>query len=374
MKKKVFIIYSSAEWSDEPYLNVHHYAKELSKLGHRVIFIESIGLRKPQISKSEFDKMRLFKRLLKLIFMPLRKRGNIFVLTPFYYPIKKLNILFSFILNLQLFFLCSIFKRIHWVFLPTFDRILKRKGKKELLIYHPVDRYSQNPGVNKKEIEQNELRIIKKADLIFTTTFTLKKKLEDISGKNVYLLRNNIVDCTLKYHKILPFTLTVKHPALVYPGNLASYNLDFTLITNMVKNNININFYFIGPRGKGENDKNIPFEREKNVHFISELPHKFMLDILKYFDAGFMPYEINHRTIYSFPMKYTEFLLAGLPIYTTKLPTLVNEKYLFFIKENDKINIEKYSNAKRGEVVGYARKFCWSKRIKDVLKIIEDNK
>ncbi len=72
-------------------------------------------------------------------------------------------------------------------------------------------------------------------------------------------------------------------------------------------------------------------------------------------------------------MKYLEYLLAGLPIYSTKLPSLLNEKYLSFIEKGDKIKVEHYSEEKKAEIMNYARQFCWTKRINDFIKLIEGN-
>ena len=82
-KTKDCILFSTADW-DTPFLtNKQHMAKEFAKLGYRVLYIESLGLRKPKIT-SGLDFKRIFLRLFKGIknVKKVDSNINIWVLSP----------------------------------------------------------------------------------------------------------------------------------------------------------------------------------------------------------------------------------------------------------------------------------------------------
>ena len=56
---KDFIFFSTADWDTPYWTNKQHMAKEFARSGHRILYIESIGLRKPKII-SGIDLKRIF--------------------------------------------------------------------------------------------------------------------------------------------------------------------------------------------------------------------------------------------------------------------------------------------------------------------------
>ena len=71
------IMLSTAEWDNPFWTNKQHTACSLAELGHRVFYIESLGLRSPDASHGR-DWVRLFKRLLRAFLPPKRVKKNIF--------------------------------------------------------------------------------------------------------------------------------------------------------------------------------------------------------------------------------------------------------------------------------------------------------
>ena len=80
-----FIMLSTAEWDNPFWTNKQHTACSLAELGHRVFYIESLGLRSPDASHGR-DWMRLLKRLLRAFHLPKRVRHNIWVWSPLVIP------------------------------------------------------------------------------------------------------------------------------------------------------------------------------------------------------------------------------------------------------------------------------------------------
>ena len=63
-KKYPILFFSTADWDSIYKTNKHYVAEELSKIGYKVFFFESFGIRKPNIFDNK-DKSRLYKKLTK---------------------------------------------------------------------------------------------------------------------------------------------------------------------------------------------------------------------------------------------------------------------------------------------------------------------
>ena len=62
------VMLSTAEWDNPFWTNKQHTATALADLGFRVLYIESLGLRRPTIRSRDW--FRIFKRLIKAFTSP----------------------------------------------------------------------------------------------------------------------------------------------------------------------------------------------------------------------------------------------------------------------------------------------------------------
>ena len=79
------VMLSTAEWDNPFWTNKQHTACSLAQAGHRVFYIESLGLRSPDAGHAR-DWKRLFKRLLRAFLLPKRVRENLWVWSPLVIP------------------------------------------------------------------------------------------------------------------------------------------------------------------------------------------------------------------------------------------------------------------------------------------------
>ena len=56
-----FVILSTADWDHPLWTNKQHVACSLAELGHRVLYVDSLGLRGPRVDKT--DSGRIWRRL-----------------------------------------------------------------------------------------------------------------------------------------------------------------------------------------------------------------------------------------------------------------------------------------------------------------------
>ena len=142
MTKKDILILSTADWDNPFWTNKQHVAVELAKIGHRVLYIDSIGLRRP--SSSSQDLKRIFHRITKSFSFPKKVRENLWVLSPIIIPshtnrfIQKLN---RFWLGLLLHLSARILKirfSYLWTYNPLTALLIDLKHF-QFSIYHCVD-------------------------------------------------------------------------------------------------------------------------------------------------------------------------------------------------------------------------------------------
>lgn len=114
-----------------------------------------------------------------------------------------------------------------------------------------------------------------------------------------------------------------------YVGGL-NYRLDYQLLREVIAKCSDVEFMFVGPIQVGL----IPEERETeaniqsllsspNVQYLGEVPKKQLVKIVKRFDVGIIPYDVQYRfNRYSFPMKVMEYFWFGMDVLSTDLMTV----------------------------------------------------
>ena len=79
-----FVFLSTADWDHPLWTNKQHTAVSLASLGHRILYVESLGLRPPRKGRSDLP--RMLKRLYHGLQWPRQIRPNIWVWSPLVFP------------------------------------------------------------------------------------------------------------------------------------------------------------------------------------------------------------------------------------------------------------------------------------------------
>lgn len=326
------IMFATADW-DEPYwTNKQHCAKALSEMGIRVLYIESVGLRAPHTGSGR-DWARVFNRLRKgiqcfLLGAPKRAPG-IWVLSPLMIPAAHshpvLGRLSRLLLSLAIkrSLLGKRFTRpLTWTYHPFMLEILagKLKGK---LLYHCVDDLAAVPGVDVKAFRQTEEILLRQADVVFATAKSLAERCKQINPNTHFL--PNVVDAkhfgqALQGGPLPPEIKSIPEPRLVYHGVLSDFKLDFTLLLDAVQMRPEWHWVLIGEEREGQcNEYVATLRKQPNVHFLGYRSYDSLPNYLRGMQVGLLPTLINEYTHSMFPMKYYEYLAAGLPVVSTPL-------------------------------------------------------
>jgi hypothetical protein len=380
-----YIIFSTADWDNPFWTNKQHMAKTFEKHGHKVIYVDSLGIRKPKVDKRDF--FRILKRF-KSLFKPYTKvSDNIWRVSPFILPfhsipiIRKFNDIFlSIIIKLLMLFL-NFKEYIIWTYSPVSDSVID-KFLPMKVIYHCVDDLSALPNVDKENLKKRERNLIAKSDYIFTTSINLFEDIKPYNENTFY--QNNVCDYD-HFSKAknsnfkLPEDLEeIKEPRIIFVGAISSYKVNFDLLSNIASKHHKWNFVMIGQIGEGQPETNISIlEKNKNIHMIGPKNYKDIPKYLHFSDAAIIPANINDYTKSMFPMKFFEYLSSGLQVVSTNLDSLKDYENIAFISKNDN-DFERYLEdiidnkitKSNDKIYNECIKHTWGARYNTMMKII----
>ena len=391
-KTKDCILFSTADW-DTPYLtNKQHMAQEFAKLGYRVLYIESLGLRKPKIT-SGLDFKRIFLRLFKGIknVKKVDSNINIWVLSPLVLPFnhgnKWIKLFNQAALNLQINFFLKRHKfsnYLIWTYHPYIMDVIKKLDFKKI-IYHCVDDLSAIPGINKRSYNFEEKKLLKKTNCVFVTSKPLLKKCLQLN-KNTHYFKN-VVDfehfSKTKNIKKIPNDLKkIAEPRILVSGALSEFKMDFKFLNKIICSNEKYNFIFIGKEIEGQKSKILEkIFSYRNVYFLGLKKYKELPNYFSNMQIAFMPIKKNKYTQSMSPMKLNEYIASGLPVISTDLNFLEDYKLtkeIVLIKKNDNfskictilLRQGKLTSIRAKKIIG---ENTWHERTKKMLKIINKN-
>ena len=383
MRQQDIVLLSTAEWDNPFWTNKQFVAVELGKLGYRVLYIDSLGLRRPSINSSDFS--RIWKRIKKAFRKPIEVRENIWVWSPILLPFQRYKFvrgLNHIVLNGWLNFLIKKLKfkkDIFWTYNPISLDLFNTTEYKQL-IYHCVDDIKAQPGMPIEIIAKSEIELFKQSDIVFTTSQNLLKSAKKYNSSSYYF--SNVADFK-HFSKALNKELktpddmqTLPKPIIGFIGAISGYKLDFELINFVASKRPNYSIVLIGKVGEGDPWTDINKLKEKNIYLLGAKEYRELPSYLKAIDIAVLPNMLNEYTKSMFPMKFFEYLSAGKPVVSVKLDALSSFKDVIYLAEdyNDFVcGIDKYLeeyDIKSGLRV--AREFTYESRMKNMMEIVEE--
>lgn len=325
------VILSTADWDHPFWTNKQHVAVALAELGHRVFYIDSMGIRRP--TSTGGDLRRILQRLRLSCMPPRRVRQRIWVWSPLVIPAarhpfpKKINrILLMAGLSLWLSLL-RFRKDLLWTYSPLcLDYLCLSKFSKS--VYHCVDAIDAQPEMPADQLISGEQSLCRAVDYIFTTSRYLQNRCSALNSNTYYFsnvaddkhFRSALDDCT----RIPADLLAIPKPRIGFVGAISPYKLDFALIRKLAVIRPNLHFVLIGAIGEGQPGcSHDLLMGVSNLHILGPRPYGDLPGYLKGFDIGIIPAPINIYTQAMFPMKFFEYLSAGLPVVSTRLDSLL---------------------------------------------------
>jgi glycosyltransferase involved in cell wall biosynthesis len=317
-----------ADWDTELWTNQHHLMSRLAQ-DNRVLFIESLGLRKPQLSGR--DVRRILKRLRRGVQPPRTSPEGVHVLSPLVLPLHTQPAIRAINARLLPALVTRATKRlgfdrpILWAYVPQAEALLDALDP-SLVVYHCVDDIAAQPGVDAASFRAAEARFAARADLVLASAPALAQRMRTLND-NV-LFAPNVADTAafataLHDGPVDPAIAPLPHPVIVFTGAVVATKLDVPLIVELARLRPDWSFALVGPTGMGDPRTDVSaLGAVPNIHLLGGRPRDVLPAVLRGADAGIIPYASNQLTGSIFPMKVYEYLAAGLPVVATELPAL----------------------------------------------------
>jgi glycosyltransferase involved in cell wall biosynthesis len=320
-----------ADWDTELWTNQHHLMSRLAR-ENRVLFVESLGLRRPQLAGR--DLARIWRRLRRGLAPP-RPVAGLHVLSPLVLPFHRYGAVRAINRRVLPALVHRAARRlglrqpILWAYVPQAE-ILIDALEPSLVVYHCVDDIAAQPGIDAASFRAAEQRFAKRADLVLASAPILAERLRKIADNVLYT--PNVADVDLFAQALDPGPLDpalaeLVRPRIVFTGAVVTTKLDMGLLVALARSRPEWSFALVGPVGPGDPHTDVSaLAAEPNVYLLGARRYEQLPSVLRAADAGLIPYARNELTNSIFPMKVYEYLAAGLPVVATPLPSLAGVK------------------------------------------------
>lgn len=349
------VIVSTADWDNPFWTNKQHVACELARRGHRVLYVESLGLRR--ISATRSDLFRIWGRLRKGLRPPRKVQNTIWVWSPLLVPLNHLagvRAVNGRLLQWGLRYWCwriGLRQPMLWTYSPMTTRLLRVESFAPV-VYHCVDEVKAQPGMPKSDIEAAERDLVKRSDVVFVTAKGLLAERKALNSNTYYF--SNVSDfrhfSTALEPGPVPADLeALPQPRIGFVGAISSYKLDLKLLAQVARSRPAWSFALIGKVGEGEPWTDISdIEGVSNIHLVGSRPYAELPKYLRGIDVTILPSALNEYTAGMFPMKFFEYLAAGKPVVATRLPALSDYADIAHLADGPEAFVSGIENALAG--------------------------
>ncbi|HEY5044412.1 MAG TPA: glycosyltransferase [Solirubrobacteraceae bacterium] len=372
-----------ADWDTELWTNQHHLMSRLAR-DNRVLFVESLGLRRPQLAGRDIK--RIVRRLRRGLAPP-RPVDGLHVLSPLVLPFHRYRIVRD--LNRRL--LPVLVRRatrrlgferpILWAYVPQAEVLIDALDP-ELVVYHCVDDIAAQERIDTASFRAAEDRFAAWADLVLASAPALGERLRTISS-NVMDAPNvadtELFSTALELGPLDPEMAALPTPRIVFTGAIVAMKIDLPLLVELARLRRTWSFALVGPIGPGEPNTDVAaLIAEPNIHLLGPRSYSELPEVLRAADAGLIPYARNTLTESIFPMKVYEYLATGLPVIATPLPALADVAEVATAPDAQGIAalLEEALAAdnpeRRAERSRAAASHSWDRRLEEIAVAIED--
>lgn len=316
-----------SDWSMDLLTNQQHLLARAAK-HNKILFIESLGLRKPQLASKDLSRMA---RRLARARRPLREEEGVQVLSPLVLPLHSNAIVRRVNAELLCRFVMHAVKTLGmrdpvlWSFVPQAEVLIERLRPSKVL-YYIDDDHAAKEGIDAASFLAAEERFARRSDVVLASAPELVTRMRTLNHNVLYA--PNVADTrmfaqTLEPGPVDPALASLPGPRIVFVGAILAAKIDLELVVELARLRPQWTFAFVGPIGPGDPHTNVaPLRAEPNIHLLGHRPYEQLPAVLRGADAAIVPYLLDGEMRSVFPMKTYEYLAAGLPVVSTPLDTL----------------------------------------------------
>ncbi len=280
-----------ADWQTDLWTNQHHLMSRLAR-DNEVLFVESLGLRAPQLAGR--DLKRIARRLRRGVAPP-RKADGLHVLSPLVVPLHRFGAVRA--LNRRLLPLLvrraarrlGFERPILWAYVPQAEALLEALDP-SLVVYHCVDDIAAQPGIDGASFRAAEERFAARADLVLASAPALARRMRTLSPNVLYA--PNVADTAAFARALEPGPVDaalerLPHPRVVFTGAVVATKLDLPLLAELARSRPDWSFALVGPVGVGDPRTDLSaLDGVANVHLLGQRTYAQLPEVLRGADAG----------------------------------------------------------------------------------------
>lgn len=371
-----------ADWDTDLWTNQHHLMSRLAR-ENRVLFVESLGLRRPQLAGR--DVKRIVRRLRAGLRAP-RPADGLHVLSPLVLPLHSNRVVRAVNARLLPALVARAAKRLSlekpilWAYVPQAEALLDALDP-ELVVYHCVDDIAAQPGIDAASFRGAERRFAGRADLVLASAPALAERMRTLSTNVLYapnVADTDLFATALREGPIDSGMAALPAPRIVFTGAIVTTKLDLDLIVALARARPHWALCLVGPVGPGDPRADVSALRaEPNVHLLGGRSYEQLPAVLRAADAGIVPYARNSLTEGIFPMKVYEYLAAGLPVLATELPALADVPDVLRAADAGQMaellerELREDSDARRAARSRRAAAHSWDRRLAEIASAVQ---
>src|SRR5215213_4853237 len=338
IRDRNIICVSGIEW-DFNWQNSQEMCSRLAAAGNRVLFVENMGIRAPELK----DAGRVWQRLLNWS-QALRTRGvrqvgtNLYVCSPLVLPpfgaTREVNARVLLPRVVRAARRLGMDDALILTYLPTdtaLDLVKQLRTPRSVVVYYRIDNLAALTP-HAEELRRSERAMVETSDLVLANSPELARLPAELSD-NVHVFppsvnldaftpegpggSNGDAHLDPEVLESVERVRRLSHPLIGYVGAISNH-INREMVEASVRRRPEWSWVFVGPgeaplKGLGD----LP-----NVHFVGQQPHPSLANFIREFDVCIIPYRLNSYTATVVPTKLNEYLAVGKPVVSTNLPAV----------------------------------------------------